>query len=87
MSQLIKQKLDELATLRAALGMTNTSTTVVPSAQLHTFQAELDALTAEYQPIYDDIRRREQALNSALKKLTRRITSSVDTIDTSARMR
>lgn len=75
MSQLIKQKLDELATLRAALGMTHTGDAPVRSAQLHTFQAELDALTAEYQPIYDDIRRREQALNTALKKLTSRITA------------
>ncbi|MBC8163515.1 MAG: hypothetical protein H7Z42_20090 [Roseiflexaceae bacterium] len=78
MSQTIRQKLDELATLRAALVMTPAIGAPVRTAQLRTLQAELDALTAEYQPIYDDIRRREQALSSALKQLTRRVITTVD---------
>lgn len=65
----IKARLDELADIQAAVDVARLDYEAKRSAILATVQAELDALDAEYEPLFDASQQRIATLTDEIKSL------------------
>ncbi len=81
MSELMRQKLDELATLREALEATYVEESQVRAELLGPLLDELAALEKAYRPLYKEIAAHEAALAAAIKRMTAQTAQRIHALD------
>ncbi len=81
MSELMRQKLDELATLREAVEATYVEGAQVRAELFAPLLDELAALEKTYRPLYKEIAAHEAALAAAIRRVTAQTAQRLQDLD------
>lgn len=81
MSELMRQKLDELVTLREAVQATYVEESQARAELLGPLLDELAALEKAYRPLYKEIAAHEAALAAAIKRMTAQTAQRLHALD------